>query len=549
MKRGLASLAICFLMSVCALPQGQNLSLRRIQTDIKNDSLQISLEFSTDISSLASLASLDYTVVTKEGLSAKPSNIHPAPIDTTTPRLMVFLVPVKDLLRANDVELSFSIKNGDTVLYASPATRINVAYLNDLQVAQSKNTDYEKKLAEYAAANAAKDGVIAAYREHTQAKAFTDIKSVFTSDTRVIIDLELDQPGKIVTIISNPDLRPKSKTFSTPSKTHRVVFDEGLAPGKDYIIEAVILDINSDVPTAARVTGAKDSRLRVHTKPSMDTFTVAQEVDPSNGKIAIKLTANQPGFVGLDYQEVLDAKTAHFGILKHKGEATLDEYKVPSGTAIKDGEPATFVLDDVVPGKTYSVTIKGFDAYGRELPRTGHTVSISLPELPKALAIAPDKPVIITVNPLTGVTVSWSATVKPKAASFVVLFSETISTSAKATIPDNGSITATLPVDQLAKSIQDKDAKKIQPTLRLVMEDNAGKSVTQDFQVAFTQPSADAVAKASAAARAAGKSQGTPSNTTTDQDLLNTLKDAANGKKISWGNLLKTGLSLLVSIL
>ncbi len=532
-QRYLSIIVLILVVQSFAIAQLGSSQLQGFEADIVNGKFHIAYHLQSPLP-LAVTAQLSYHIVAKTGFLSPEKILSPTASVPANASDIGFDIPLDDLISANKLVFVVRINGATGTLYTSPISELNVSYLDDLKAEKGRTADLSTQLQTALDTIKARDGTIASFNLHTQASNVVWKATPFITDSRIVTQFDLDFPGKLLTTITCQGMEVKTDRSKSISKTQSVSFD-GIPENTPCQLEAEILKITDDSKTGVKINGTTDGRLNIRTKARIDNIHLQPTFTAGSDTISVGLVADQAGFVQIDYAELINPTTGDLGEVKHRGQLSTNEFGSPSGEPIKTG-PNPFTLDGLKPGKTYSIKVQARNIFGQELA-TPITTSLATNASPVALAFSKD-PLKIEVTPL-GVTVTWKANLEPKEAFFEVVFGDQPGDTftRKATVAGT-TVSAILPVDQLAGVIAATKDKKAIPILRVRMTDGgSGQPIIRDTQVSFTLPTDPQKVKDSTLSPDAQK------------QLTDVMANAKPGKKVNWTNLLLSGLSIFIPLL
>ena len=295
-----------------------------------------------------------------------------------------------------------------------------------------------------------------------------------------------------------------------------------------YHFDAAALDI-ANKPTAVQppilVTTAQPVAFTPQFKAvakSPSTVSVSVDLDPAGN-----LPAGFKAYLSVQYKQIVDAASGLYGQPQTIGDGSLSSAGVPAGTPYSGSHE--FTITGLSPKTSYSVAIIAIDQYGHKYQSQPATVTM----LDTVAPLDFDGPIQVTMNTNTGLAVNWTANHDIKTATMDIQFTDNakVEITPKATTGSKN-VSVSTDVAGLGAVLQKTQEKKMTPVIKITMSDGSDTK-SQSFSVAFV---------------VAGKSTATTSDPKTKTAVDNVAQAAQDPtkKKISWTDLINTGLGILL---
>ncbi len=485
---------------------------------------------------IATLANSKIYITPIDSAGGKDGEISLDPIGPFNGNTLSFLVK-KDKYE-NKPKIQYYILVRDTSpnpLLESPKTVMSVGAFEEAEKNKAEVIRLNTEVTKLNTTVAGKDELIKSLSTATQATELTGGTVKFQTDRKIVYSYTLNSPGYVIaklTSSENPAIILKTET-SELSTTPSIVFDN-LTQGS-FIVTAKIRKIaGTDAVADNPSITSRFSTL------AQKAETIIRNIDLVSEGNVLKVSFDkvEDGFYEISYAEKLGV--GEIGTPNYRGRIKADRFGNLEGEKIADSKN-TITLDKVTPGKTYYVAIKTMNSYGlvKEFPATEKVVTAE-----KKLAFDPTIPVEIALGPL-GMTVNWKSTIKPKEASFRLIFGgDKLAENTLKTFDDNLKISLQLPIQQLTEvlgAVNAASKEKEKPSIILEMIDaKTGEIVSQNLRVTYVLPTKAQVETAAQKGEISEKVK---------KDVIDVIGKAANGDKIDWGKLVTTGLSFILKLL
>ncbi len=525
------TIALVFFLACFAY--SQDWQITGFKTDI-DKGLVISFTFNQDTSKNSN-SRLLYISTLEDG--RKDFQTEVPPNSSLSGKTLTFTIPFDKLVNTNSLEYRVNVKDeSNKLLFESPATSFNIGYLNVAEKRRLKIEEIQKQLDDEKEVSENSKDLANSLRSKLQATQLNFQGEKFITNNTIVLEYNSGSiPGIVRATITNPDI--VARTVESDYGKNPVIEFTGLPENKTYQIKAELLEISTNKPTT------KIHTHNTRTKVNINDLSLTPPQKVIDGEtVKLVFDANQDGFIQIRYAQ----RVGDFikGSEKSIGVLDNNDYGAPLGEKVKAGRNE-FILDSVVPGKTYSIEIKGANIYGRIMPNPV-TGNIDVPQINK-LAFDESQPLTADVNPL-GITLTWKANFKPSKAVFVVLF-DSNSLFEQAIQPDkigsDGTISILVPVDKISSILnatnKPENKNKPKPILRAQMtDDNTKITVKQDVRFSYslpTQPQLDQARRDNLI------------DEPTKRNLEEVINNAVEGKKVDWRKIFNTGLSIFFKFL
>jgi hypothetical protein len=341
-------------------------------------------------------------------------------------------------------------------------------------------------------------------------------------DTSFVIHISTDKYGAV--LIQNTESTQKVTDYGTD---HHITF-ANLAPGAQYHLTAAALDI-ADKPVVT------NSTIVVGTKPSVAFAPTFKAISTSPSTMTVNIDPNPMGtlppnfkaYFSVQYRQIVDAASGIYGAPQTVGDGDLNGFGVPVGTSYTGKHE--FTITALSPKTSYAVSITAIDEYGHKFVSPSATVAMIDPVPPLDF----DGPIQVSLNTNTGLTVSWKANRAIKTATMAIQFTDNTSVEIdpKATASSKD-VSVSTDLAGLVAVLQKTQEKKMTPIIKITMSDGT-ETKSQSLSVEFVVP---------------GKS------TAADPKVKTAVNNVAAaeqnpGKKVSWADVINTGLGILVKVL
>lgn len=512
----------------------QTINLKSVKQEISDGKLKIDFEYEQDITAFAK-SQLFYQKFNSFGADGQLQPVSYTNLLSADRTKFTFLVPSDALNEAVAIEFFMDLSDSQTII-KSPKIKADVKYLMDLnQIKKDKIvlSDENQKLRNDIEQ---RNQTIATLSAKIIPKTIVLEERKMLSDEKVILLFRTNVAGKIKATINGPKTYSDTQISKVVSDKHLIEFTGLQAGGGEYIVEAVALDVNDGDKEIPKVKATFDSYSKLKFKTPLEainkpTLTINAESKTSNS-IDVKVNLDQNGFVEVTCQEILDQSKGTKGRLQQIGKLDLNEFRMPTGDFVQNEK--VFVCKDLNPNTSHIVTVKAVNEFGKEsLPQTVNT-SVITKKIPEPFEFA--DVLSVEMGPL-GIVMKWSATSVPDAdTSFLdVLFDdENFKVTKKAEVSGTSFTAQLSSIDELVSVINKSLITKKQPVFRVRMK-QGNTERTRSLKVAFVLPSKQAVINSDLSKEE-------------KVQILNVIKNAQNGKKVDWNNLLKSGLSLLAKV-
>lgn len=534
-KLNSAACLVFLLLSCCALTYAQAPQLEQHSISAMDGGLKLTFSFNQKVETYVNSV-LSVTPYKMDGTADFPT--QPPPLTPLAGNKIEFLFPSAKLKDVSAIEYRLTLRDGTGIqAYQSSLLKLDAGPISEYGKRVEEISKLNSQLMSALADAAQKQQLLNSYGT-VQATQIEFKNVAFATDAKLVLAYKLDAAGAIkvkLTSTSNPPvISPREFTTSFGAPTI-VVFDK-LVSGEKYRVEADIVRVGAK--PGENLMMNKTNVQEVSTEKPADPISlsgISAEAEGDTIKVSFASTAD--GLVQIKYAQKIDDFSE--GTPLYRGQITKDDNGKPQGgEKITVAGPNVFSLDHVQTGKKYAIEIIATNKHGFDsLPKSA-VVTITAT---KALAFDSSQPLSATITPL-GITLDWKATIKPKDASFIVLFdNKTWSGGKTETIGDDLLISLTLPVQKLgevlANTNDDKKKNDPKPILRAQMTDaKTGKTINQDIRLAYSIPTKPEVDKARADGAITEQ---------TKRDLYSVIENAVPSKNVNWGKLISTGLSIL----
>jgi len=247
-------------------------------------------------------------------------------------------------------------------------------------------------------------------------------------------------------------------------------------------------------------------------------------VNPDPGHV---LPSSFKSYFSLVYRPLVNSATGDYGTPKTEGDGGQNDIGVPTGTPYMGAHD--FTITGLSPHTTYSVALTAFDEYGHKF-QPGAPASVTTADVTPPLDF--DGPIQLSMNPDTGLTVSWKSNRPVKTATLAVKFTDdtTLDIQPKTTATALN-VKVTTDVNAIGALIKKTSTSAVTPIIQVSMTDGTEtKAASFSFEVVVPSKSAS-------------------TDQATKKAVENVAKAATGNGKVSWPDVVKTGLGILMKFI
>lgn len=507
-----------------AVPQVKLVSISALSAE----SPQVAFTFDSDVHSYIEST---YKVLTITRGVPNPPSTNLVTFSPSSPTKVSVPLDFTALANADSVQISVTLSDSShPSFYTSPFYSLDLSFLKAVQGYQKQILSLMDTNEGLLAAKLSCDATRNSLAAKLEPKQFDYLGTALVGPTTVILRFHTDPYATIQVTETNT-----GTVLTDFGVDHQVKFDH-LAPGVKHSFKAVALNASGQPVNAFTKTMDVMTKDPVSFSPRVTalpsgptTIMVTVDFNPSGA-----LPANFKGYITLHYRQQLDQSAGFYSQPLDVGDGALDAIGIPKGTPYTENAH-TFPIT-VAPGKTYVIAYTAYDEYGDvvNFPSGGNPgILVTTPAAPPALAF--DKPIAVTLNSDTGLTVSWSANRAVQKAEMSVKFPDgtvVIPPITKSTSSTDVSVSTDL--SGLATLLDKATKAKDSPIITISMSDGTNS------------PSGLATVSMSVTFVVASNKSGTQP---TQKAATNVAAAVQKGKGVDWKTVLATGLGILVKVL